>query len=134
MVLERAGAQPLGFPSLPLPSLPSAPPAPNVSDLLGFAGLQPHPHHVNDSLNPGASTKEPPASPRNMPGKSQGTGVSSSLWPSMVLGQKPLPAPIPLAFCPSPPGLTSLTLSPGHTWFVFRRRHDFTVYFYPAHC
>lgn len=77
MVLEKAGAQPLGFPSLLLPLLSSVPQAPNVSalqraDLLVFAG--PHPHHVNTSLNSGASTKEPPASPSNMPGKSQGIG------------------------------------------------------------
>lgn len=79
MVLEKAGAQPLGFPSLLLPLLSSVPQAPNVSalqraDLLVFAGPQPRPHHVDASLNSGASTKEPPASPSNMPGKSQGTG------------------------------------------------------------
>lgn len=107
MVLEKAGAQPLGFPSLPLPSLSSVPQAPNASalqraDLLVFAGPQSHPHHVNNSLNSGASTKEPPASPSNVPGKSQGTGVSSSPCPSMVLGQKPCLSPSCWLFVPLP--------------------------------
>lgn len=107
MVLEKAGAQALGFPSLPLPSLSSVPQAPNVSalqraDLLVFAGPQPHPHHVNDSLNSGASTKEPPASPSNTPGKAQGTGLSSSPCSSMVLGQKTLLPPSCWLFGPLP--------------------------------
>lgn len=83
MVLENADTQPLGFPPRPLPSLFSVPQAPSASapqraDLLVFAGPRPHPRHVNDSLNCGASTKETPASPSNMPGKSQGAGASGS--------------------------------------------------------
>jgi len=109
MVLEKAAAQPLGFPSMPLPSLSSVPQALKISalqraDLLVFAGPQPHPHHVNS----GASFEEPPASPSNMLGKSQGTGVNSSPCPSTDLGQNPcLPpswlfVPLPQAWLHSP--------------------------------
>lgn len=82
---------------------------------------------IPSSLNSGASTKEASAPPSNVPGKSQD-------WANQQLSRdRPcLPASCwILSLSPKP--VSSHPLSPGHTWF-FRRRHDFTVYFYPAHC
>lgn len=129
MVLEKAGAQPLGFHSLllPLASQCLQLQKPGLcTELISWCSLGYS--CIRGTSNSGASTKEAPAPPRNVPGKSQVCGVTSS-----SLGTDPGCLHC-AGFCPCPQSLSPLTpSSPGHTWF-FRRRHDFTVYFYPAHC
>lgn len=107
MVLEKAGAQPLGFHCL---LLPLAAQSASSSECLGFAeliswcslGYSP----IRSSLNSGASTKQAPAPPSNVPGKSQDSGVTSS-----SLGTDPA-CLHHAGFCPCPQSLSPLIPSP----------------------
>lgn len=111
------------------PLLPRVPPALNASalhraDLLVFSGLQPHLRQLELwSIHQRGSCLS-----------QQCAREITRLWGNQQFSwdRPSLPASCwILSLSPKP--VSSHPLSPGHTWF-FRRRHDFTVYFYPAHC
>lgn len=120
--MEKAGAQPLGIPSLLLPLLCSVPQAPHALALQRDGPLEPagpHPDHVHGGLDFGAPTEEPPVPTVTCWGQHEAPGEAAPLS-QHGHGMEVLPVPTPCWLShPAPPGLSSLTPSPGHTCCFF---------------